>query len=175
MTKPSAATMVLALLALLTVGCQSDAVVGPDSSPAFSHVAGSTGQATAPQYNKSGINGSFSFTDDGATLTTSGTATGMNPADLYVSLIYDNRSVPGGPLACEPAIFDPGDPDFILPTMFVGVWAVDGAGNGTLNAVNTNGGVDYVPLSKIKTISIRAASIGFERVACGEVAAHPAG
>ena len=178
MIKPSAATIVVAVVGLVTVSCQSDSPTAPDISPAFSHVAGvATGKATAPQYNKSGIDAEFSFTDDGGTLTTTGTATGMNPADFYVSLIYDNRSVPGGPNACEPAIFDASDPDFILPTMFIGVWIVDADGNGTLNAVNTEGGVSYVPLSKIGTISVRlfVAPGVVPRVASGRVSVHPAG
>jgi hypothetical protein len=135
----------------------------------------STGRAQLAPFDESGIQGVINFTDDGTTLTTNGTATGMDPDDVYISLIYDNKSRPGGPLACEPMIFDSGDPDFILPTMFIGEWSVDPAGNGTLTAINTNGGADYVSLDKIKTISIRALSIGFERVACGNEATHPAG
>ena len=113
-------------------------------------------------------------------LTTAGTATGLIPGDLCVSLIYDKRSVPGGPLACEPAL-DPADPDSILPTMFIGLWTINPDGTPNLAVTNTNPfpfpvgpGVDYVPLSKFNTISIRCASVGFERVACGAEATHPA-
>ena len=127
--------------------------------------------------NQSGVRGRITFTDDGSTLTVTGTATGLTPGEIYVSLIYDNGSSPGGPEACEPTIFDPTDPDFLLPTMFVGVWVNAGDGTGTLAAINTNGGADYVPLSKFKTISIRDTSInwGFGPLAvaaCGEEATH---
>ena len=179
MTKRSPATIVAAVVGLVTASCQSDAPVAPDS-PAFSHVAGlATGQATLRQVNQSGIKAKISFTDDGSTLTIDGTATGLTPGIPYASLIYDNRSVAGGPEACEPAIFDPTDPDFLLPTMFVGVWNNHGDGTGTLAAVNTNDGVDYVPLNKFRTMSVRDLTIngGFGPeavVACGEEATHPA-
>ncbi len=150
-------------------------------SPAFSHLAGvATGHALLHPVNQSGIIGAVNFVDDGTELAVSGTATGLVPGVVYVSLIYDNGSVSGGPEGCEPTIFDPADPDFLLPTMFIGAWANNDDGTGTLNAVNTNGGADYVPLSKFKTMSIRDTrvngGIGPEAVvACGEEATHPAG
>ena len=137
-----------------------------------------TGQAKMHPENQSGIKGKITFEDDGATLTTTGTATGLTPGAIYVSLIYDNGSVPGGPTSCEPTIFNPADPDFILPTMLVGFWVNNNDGTGTLAAINTNGGADYVPLSKFKTISIRLI-IGppppAPLQACGQVAVHPGG
>ena len=159
-----------------------DRVYRSRASALASHSGVATGRAQLTQHDQSGVNGVIiTFVDDGTTLTTAGTATGLTPGDLCVSLIYDNRSVPGGPEACEPAIFDPTDPDFILPTMFVGLWTINPDGSGNLAATNTNPnpfpvgpGDDYVPLSKIKTISIRCASVDFEVVACGEEATHPA-
>lgn len=120
----------------------------------------------------------ITFVDDGTDLHITGTVRGLDPAGIYISLVYDIKSVPGGPLGCEPAIFDPTDPGFLLPTMFVGFWAVDGAGNGTLAETNIEGA--YVPLGRFKSVSIRDIRInnGFGPtaiVACGEVAIHPAG
>ena len=114
-----------------------------------------TGKANLHQINESGIKARMQFQDDGTTLTVTGTATGLEPGESYVTLIYDNGSVPGGPKACQPTIFDPTDPGFLLATMFIGFWAVDPDGRGTLEAVNTNGGFDYVPLDKFKNTSVR--------------------
>ena len=139
----------------------------------------STGQANLHPMNESGVKAKIDFVDDGTTLMVNGSATGLDPAESYFSNIYDNSSVPGGPNACIPTIFDPEDPDFILPTMFLGFWAVDEQGNGTLSAINTNGGADFVPLDKIGTVSIRlfiapppapGAPPVTELVACGRVA-----
>ncbi len=93
-----------------------------------------------------------------------------------MSLIYDNDSVATGPLACEPAIFDPTDPDFILDRMFVGFWDVDSDGDGTLTATNFSDEPGdptfYAPLNKFHTISIREVlsfePLDFPVVACGE-------
>ena len=181
MKRPSFVTMLAGAFGLVMVGCASDTPVAPDSPPAFRHVAGiATARATLHVMNQSGVHARISFTDDGSTLTINGTASGLVPSVPYASLIYDNGSVSGGPEGCEPTIFDPTDPDFLLPTMFVGIWMNHGDGTGTLAAVNTNGGVDYVPLGKFRTISVRDLTInegfGPEAVAaCGEVAEHPAG
>lgn len=120
------------------------------------------------------IDAEIDFEDDGSTLRVTGDAEGLTPGDVYISLVYDIGSVATGPEACEPTIFDGSDPNNILATMFLGVWTVDGGGNGTLSAINTNGGADYVPLSKIGTVSIRNVAInnGFGPhavVACGAV------
>lgn len=171
---------------LLFVSAACDRPLPPATeSPLFSHANGvATGLALLHPVNRSDIIGVVEFTDDGSTLTVNGVASGLDPGAVYVSLIYDNGSVSGGPEACEPTIFDPSDPDFILLTMFVGVWDVDAAGNGTLEAENIldedTGERVYVPLSKFKTISIRDTRIneGFGPeavVACGDEATHPAG
>jgi hypothetical protein len=119
------------------------------------------------------------FEDDGVVLRVTGEAEGLTPGDTYISLIYDIGSEAEGPDACEPTIFDPNDPNFILETMVLGFWNVDGDGDGTLSAINTNFGADYVPLSKIGAVSIRNVDIfddqargGFGPhavLACGEV------
>ena len=137
------------------------------------------GKANLSQTDNSGVKASIQFVDDGTMLMVIGTATGLNPNESYLSNIYDIRSAPGGPEACRPTIFDPGDPDFILPTMFLGFWTVDADGSGTLFAINTNFGLDYVPLDKIGTVSVRrfvappmfpGAPPVTELVACGNVA-----
>lgn len=114
-----------------------------------------TGKANLHQINKSGIKARIEFRDDGTTLTVTGTATGLDPGETYLTLIYDTGSVPSGPKACQPTIFDPTDPDFLLATMFIGFWAVDPDGQGTLEAVNTNGGLDFVSLDRFKNTSVR--------------------
>ena len=124
----------------------------------------------------------FSFVDDGTTLTVTGTAKGLDPGETYLSNIYDLDSVADGPDACAPAIFDPRDPDFILPTMFLGFWTVDEDGVGKLFATNTNGGADHVPLDKIGTVSVRLVAgpptmpggpPETKLVACGSVSESP--
>ena len=140
----------------------------PSSSIAASQASG---KAKLHPHSRSGISATIVFVDDGTTLWTLGAARGLDPGDEYISLIYDNKSVPGGPLACEPGIFDPTDPDFILPTMFLGVWTVNPDGTGTVVAEDVEVGTAYVSLDKIKTVSIRSASSGFDVVACGEVGA----
>ena len=113
------------------------------------------GQANLQPIDRSGVRAKITFIDDGSMLMVLGTATGLDPAQSYVTLIYDNGSLPGGPSACQPTIFNPFDPEFLLPTMFVGFWSVDADGNGTLNAINTNGGFNYVPLEKFRSTSVR--------------------
>lgn len=139
----------------------------------------SMGQARLHPIDRSGANANIVFVDDGTTLVVSGTATGLDPDESYLTLIYDNGSVPGGPNACGPTIFDPTDPDFLLGTMVVGAWTVDAEGNGSLSAINTNFGADYVPLDKFRSTSVRrvvgppqapGAPPQTELVACGHVA-----
>jgi hypothetical protein len=137
------------------------------------YATGSTlvsGHATQHQVGQSGIKGDISFVDDGTTLSIRGTATGMNPNDFYVSLLYDSH-VSGGPHPCEPTQ----NSTLTDAQMFVGVWNVDSNGNGTLTADQTNDQTKqaYVPLQDVHTISIRAASIDFNVAACGEIAANP--
>ena len=149
---------------------------------------GATAKANLHPENQSGVNGKFTFEDNGVdTITMSGTAWGLDPAGTYVSLIYDNGSVPGGPTACDPA-----GPE-LFGKMLVGeggfafTWVVDGQGRGTITGTNFlneelfDMGAPpfppgtYVSVADFKTISIRHAEAGFAVVACGQVAAHPAG
>jgi hypothetical protein len=134
-----------------------------------SHTAGVTAHATQHPANQSGAQGSIDFAAASlqAPPLVTGTATGLEGPSVgrYVSLVYDLGSVPGGPVNCEPTVE--------LPGMFVGIWAVDAAGNGTL--IQLNPAVD--PLAVIDTISIRDETIngGFGPeavVACGQIAVH---
>ena len=111
--------------------------------------------AKAKADNPTRVEALFSFVDDGQTLTVNGRARGMTPGELYISLVYDIGAVGNGPDACAPTIFNPQDPNHLLNTMFLGFWEVDEFGRGVLSAVNTNGGADYVPLSKIGAVSVR--------------------
>ncbi len=139
----------------------------------------SMGQATLHPIDRSGVHANIVFVDDGTTLVVSGTATGLDPNESYLTLIYDNGSVPGGPDACAPTIFDPTDPGFLLGTMVIGSWTVDAEGNGSLSAINTNFGADYVRLNQFRSTSVRrvlgpppvpGAPPPTELVACGHVA-----
>ena len=132
------------------------------------------GESELESIGGSGIEAEIDFVDNGSTLTIHGEAEGLDPDKTYVSLIYDVDSPVTGPLACEPAIFAPGDPNNILDTMFIGFWDVDEDGDGTLSETNifddvTLGRV-YVPLSKIGTVSIRLfQDPDFPVQACGKV------
>ena len=139
--------------------------------------------------SSSGVRGTFTFVDDDNSITISGEAWGLDPAGTYVSLIYDNGSVPGGPFSCEPT---GGDLEGMMlvgdlvaempPDIF---WDVDVNGHGTiyatdfLNEAGLFGGEftpeSYVSLDEFDTISIRQLELDGAVVACGEVATHPAG
>ncbi len=132
--------------------------------------------------NQSGVKARIDFVDDGTTLFVTGTADGLDPTQIYLTLIYDNGALPGGPNACRPTIFDPGDPEFLLDRMVVGPWSVDANGNGTLSAINTNFGADHVPIGLFRAASVRrvlgpppvpGAPPPTELVACGHVATQP--
>jgi len=135
--------------------------------------APSTGSARLHPYDRSGVKARISFLDtrdDNTGLVVSGTATGLDPDKVYISLIYDNGSVPGGPQACEPA-----DNTLDEEEMFAGRWQVNADGTGTLFFIMSQGA--YVPLSGFDTISIRGAAVlgppeTFQLVACGQVSSH---
>lgn len=146
-------------LALLVLGA-GPAVAG--------HSEADTAHALQHPVNQSGVMGSIDFTETGAGLLVTGTATGLEPSvGRYVSLVYDLGSVPGGPTVCEPAVE--------LEDMFVGIWVVDADGNGTL--IQLVPPFAIAPLAEIDSISIRDTTIndGFGPeavVACGEIAVH---
>lgn len=138
------------------------------------HTATLTGKATLHPINQSGIKARINFVDDGTTLMIEGTATGLTPGQNYVSLIYDNGSVPGGPTACEPTNAT------LTGKMLVGFWTVNPDGIGTLSVTNllnetnppTFAPSSYVPITDFQTISIRHVESGFSLQACGVEATH---
>ena len=153
-------------------------VVGGLALPLIVWGTASVGVTELTPRNHSGVHAAIVFMDDGSTLTFSGTATGLDPSGFYVSLVYDNRSVPGGPGApngsagdATPHLFlgncEPSAEEVItFDQMFLGVWDVDGAGNGELNGVKDD--EFYVALSQFRTVSIRFPEPGAAAVvACG--------
>lgn len=176
-TKP-----LLPLLAgVLLLGCEQQPV-GPaaeqvDLEPRFSHGDVTTAQATWHPMNGSLVKGHLAITDDGSSLTVTGTARGLDPSNPvgYASLFYGIGSVPGGPHSCEPA--PEAENRLTQAQMFIGFWVVAADGTGTLNATMT--GDAYAPVERINTASIRDLNIGGgfpqESVrACGQIAVHPA-
>ena len=142
---------------------------------------GGTARANLHPANQSGVNARINFVAvDGASFALNGTATGLEESfGRYVSLVYDNGSVPGGP-NLEPGggpltgLCEPTD-NSIDDLMFVGIWDVDGAGNGTLIIFGPG-----APLGSYDTVSIRDTTVndGFGTaaiVACGQVAVHSDG
>ena len=148
-----------------------------------------TAKANLHPANQSGVKAHIDFKDNGdGTWTVRGTATGMIPNHFaYASLVYDARSVPGGPGngarlgICEPTFAGtlglgplPGKPyPDIFADMFVGTWIVDVDGNGTLNVVDAAlpGAGDW------RTVSVRNGAIDggigpLAVAACGQVAFH---
>ena len=150
--------LLVPIVGISVAGCPTDFGTGIEQAKeALSALNFSefNGTANLHPVNESGVNARIEFFEDGETLTVTGAASGLDPAESYVTLIYDNGSQPDGPTPCQPTIFDPTDPGFLLPTMFVGAWSVDDNGRGTLVAINTNFGADYVPLERFRSTSVR--------------------
>ncbi len=148
-----------------------------------------TAAANLHPANQSGVHASIEFIDNGdGTWDAWGSATGMIPFHpAYISLIYDRRSVPGGPGGpsrlgiCEPTFIGafslgplPGAPyPDVFDFMFVGGWVVDVDGNGALHEED----VDLPDAGDWRTVSVRDVTIDGGRgplavMACGEVAFH---
>lgn len=142
-----------------------------------------TATVTLRTLNDSGISGHLTIRDDGSGLSIRGTAQGLNPANGYISLLYDINSVATGDFACEPAfgigpatadapgrltIDEMGLVGFAFPDL---VWVVSPNGHAQLS-----GTVD-VDLDRVRTISIRDGSINggigpLAVSACGIVVSH---
>lgn len=132
-----------------------------------------TGKANLHPINHSGIKAKITLFDTGNDVTgliISGTATGLDPNEVYFSLIYDNPEIPREPPSCNLAgnLFD-------FEEEFAGRWTVAPDGTGTLfiNKVTSS----YVPLRRIDAISILRQEgdrppESFELVACGKVSKH---
>lgn len=125
--------------------------------------------------------GAIQVTDDGEVTSVDGEASGLKPSRPYGSLFYDKLSSPqGSPTsgesalnasACEPGA-GPDHPLFItLEQMIIsdggliGSWNVAGNGDATLDGA----AVEYVPLKKIGTVSIRDFSL-LPQVLAGDLA-----
>jgi hypothetical protein len=128
---------------------------------------GETARANQHPVNQSGVNGSISFIEAEDGLIVTGMAKGLAPSTVgrYITLVYDVGSVPGGPEGCEPTV--------PMPGMFVGIWASDATGKGTLIQLTPAGAI--APLGTFDAVSIRDTTIngGFGPeaiVACGQVA-----
>ena len=146
-----------------------------------------TATVTLRTLNNSGISGHLTIRDDGSGLSIRGTAQGLDPAIVYISLLYDISSVATGGFACEPAlgigaataelpgrltIDEMGLVGFAVPDL---VWDVSPNGHAQLS-----GTVD-VDLDRVRTISIRSLDIIGEFgpgtgplavMACGVVVPH---
>ena len=123
-----------------------------------------TGGANLHQIDGSGINARIRFVDNGdptAGLEVSGTATGLDPTQAYLSLVYDRGAKPSGPSACVPS--SPGA--LSQSQMFVGFWQVNSDGTGTLQV--TKSGDSYVALDAIGAMSVRLAATRVLQ-ACGK-------
>jgi hypothetical protein len=133
----------------------------------------SEGKARLHPINHSGIKAKISFLDTGNNVTgliISGTATGLDPNESYVSLLYDNPSVRGEEQSCNLA-----DNLLDFEEEFAGRWSVEPDGTGTL--FRTNFTSAYVPLSRLDAISILREEgdrppESFELVACGKISKH---
>jgi hypothetical protein len=139
-------------------------------SPLVASAVPSTGAARLTAIDASGVQARILFLDTGSPqngLVVSGFATGLDPTQLYISLVYDAGSVPGGPTACVPT----GNPPITATQMAVGFWTVAENGTGTLFAIKS--GDSYFPLSDIGTMSVRIVlgppPEGFVLESCGRV------
>lgn len=190
---------VVAALALTLAACQEQPTPLDTVEPEvmYSHGA-SDGVRTVTveleERNGSGIMGQATISDDGSTITVTGSASGLDPSNTfapptggYLSLFYDKASMPDGPRVCEPGVGAHGHsggrglgeehPLHLTDAqMLGGFWTVDANGDGTL--VDLDGA--YVPVDEIGTMSIRDLRIndGFGPdavMACGKVTHDPAG
>ena len=143
----------LAVLGLLA----AIAVAGPTQAEQ------ALGSAEAHSIDGSGIKGDILFLDGGdpqSGLVVSGSATGLDPGQVYLTLVYDMGAVPGGSAACVPS-----GPFLDGTQMFVGFWTVEEDGSGTLFVQKT--GDAYAALRQVGAVSIRQGNLALQ--ACGRV------
>jgi hypothetical protein len=133
-----------------------------------------TGSADLNPIDESGIRARIAFLDSGSPqnqLVVAGVATGLDPTQTYVTLVYDREAAFEGPLACVPSRTPS---PLTSDQMIVGFWTVAPDGTGSLFAVKT--GVSYVPLREVGAASIRVVlgppPAGFVLQACGQVQAN---
>ncbi len=105
----------------------------------------------------SNVQALVSVIDNGTSLDVTGLATGMDPAQQYVSLFYDTNSLDTTLNACLPT---PGGPQQTFSQMVIGVWLPLGSSTRTLKASKFGPPSAPVPLAylavnQIGTVSVR--------------------
>ena len=147
--------------------------------------ASTTLKANIHQIDKSGVKAQLTFVDDGTSLNATGTGTGFDVGKFYLSLIYEAGSKPGGPDACQ-SPFASDDPRYLADfnQRFLGFWFqgpsttkffITGSfiatdhGAQFVPGPKTDG--NYVPLSRLGTVSIREVTFVTDPVlrGCGAI------
>jgi hypothetical protein len=166
-------TFLIATLALTLLG---SSVASADTT---------TVTANIHQIDKSGIKAELTFVDDGASLNATGTGTGFELNKFYLSLVYEAGSKPAGPQACE-SPYPPDDPRYLADfnQRFLGFWffgpsttkffitgSFVATDNGAQFVPGPKTGGNYVPLSRLGTVSIREVTFVTDPVlrACGAI------
>ena len=158
----------LVLLSIVTVAIVSNEAPRAQTIKG-SEARGRLAVASTEAVRKPEIIGQFELlsSEDASTgLVVNGVAKGLDPAQTYVSLIYNDGSLASGPNACAPT-------NGLLDgtQMFVGFWNVGPDGSGKLFALKL--GESYASLADIGTVSIREvqgpAPSGFVLQSCGSV------
>lgn len=114
--------------------------------------AQATGRAQLHQITQSGIQARILFLDSGSPengLVVSGSAAGLDPTQMFFTLVYDTGALPGGPEACVPSPAN----QLTSDQMRVDFWKVNADGTGTLFRIKA--GTSYVALSDIGAASVR--------------------
>lgn len=158
--------LLVSLVALVGMMMVATSSTGAKADP-------TTGKANLHPINQSGVKAKISLLDTGNDVTgliISGTATGLDPNEVYFSLLYDNPRVPGEAHSCNLAgnLLD-------FEEEFAGRWSVAPDGTGTLFLTKFSS--SYVPLSRLDAISILRQEgdrppESFELVACGKISKH---
>lgn len=166
-------TILIATVALMLLG---SSVASADST---------TVTANIHQIDKSGIRAQLTFVDDGASLYATGIGTGFELGKFYLSLVYEEGSKPGGPGACV-SPFAPDDPRYLADfnQRFLGFWyfgpsttkffitgSFIATERGAQFVPGPKTGGNYVPLSRLHTVSIREVTFVTDPVlrACGAI------
>jgi hypothetical protein len=148
----------MVMVATSSIGAQADRPIG---------------KANLHPINHSGVKAKISFFDTGNDVTgliISGTAKGLDPNEVYFSLVYDNPMGPGEGHSCDLAsnLID-------FEEEFAGRWTVNPDGTGTLFETKVTS--SYVPLRRLDAVSILRQEgdrppESFELVACGKISKH---
>jgi hypothetical protein len=137
------------------------------------------------QIDQSGIQADLVLVDDGTSLNATGLGTGFEVGKFYLAEVYETGSKPGGPQACV-SPFAPDDPRYIseFNQRFLGFWFFGPSTTktfmtGSFIATPTGAqfvpgpktGENYVPLSRLHTISVREVNFAGDTVlrSCGAI------